>query len=263
VGTWSTPEDVTNPATPKLADDHINLKADSLGRVYAVTKTKFIGASKPGTMLHRRSATGTWTSFTVSIGSLGRTRPIVLLDEQHNAIRVFEGPISNTAIFMKRSRLGTIAFPTSAPGTRVIADTGSQMANPTSTKQTITNQTRLIVLATNPKTKRYWHAYQQIVPCLKGTAGNNVLVGTAGNDTLCGMGGNDTLKGLGGNDRLVGGSGNDTLIGGAGSDSLAGGTGRDTFFARDRFRDVLGGGPGRDRARVNATDVRRSIEVIF
>jgi len=130
-------------------------------------------------------------------------------------------------------------------GTRVIQDSGSLMANPTSTKQTIGNSTRLIVLATNPSTKRYWHAYLQIIPCIRGTAGNNRLVGTRGNDKLCGLGGNDTLKGLGGNDRLKGGRG------------------RDTFYSRDGFRDVLLGGTGRDRARVNASDVRRSIEVIF
>ena len=261
--TWSSPENVTNPATPKLADDHINLKADSSGRVYAVTKTKFIGASKPGTVLHRRSATGVWTSFTVSIASLDRTRPIVLLDQQHNSIRVFEASTHNTAIFMKRSKLANISFPAASAGARVIEDAGSHMGNPTSTKQTISNSTRLIVLAANPTTKRYWHAYFQIIPCINGNAGNNVIVGTRGNDVLCGKGGADTLKGLGGNDRLVGGAGGDTLIGGGGADNLSGGTGRDTFSTRDGVRDVLSGGAGRDRAHVDAKDARRSIEALF
>jgi Ca2+-binding RTX toxin-like protein len=245
-GAWSSIEPVLGgPTEPKLADDHINLKADSSGRVYAVTKTKYIGQTRPGTVLSRRAADGTWTNNTVSRGSLDHTRPIVLLDQQHNTIQVFEASTHNTAIFMKQSKLGNIGFPVLAAGTRVIQDTGSQMTNPTSTKQTINNSTRLIVLATNPSTKRYWHAYLQIIPCIKGTAGNNTLVGTRGNDALCGLGGNDTLKGLAGNDRLVGG------------------TGRDTFYSRDGFRDVDVGGPGRDRARVNASDVRRSIEVIF
>jgi Ca2+-binding RTX toxin-like protein len=246
LGTWSGPEAVLGgPTEPKLADDHINLKADSSGRVYAVTKTKYIGQTRPGTVLSRRATDGTWSNNTVSRASLDRTRPIVLLDEQHNRIRVFEGSTHNTAVYMKQSRLGNIGFPVLAAGTRVIQDSGSQMANPTSTKQTISNATRLIVLATNPSTKRYWHAYLQIIPCIRGTSGPNVLVGTRGNDALCGLGGNDTLKGLAGNDRLVGGGGNDT------------------FYARDRFRDVLIGGTGRDRARINASDVRRSIEVIF
>jgi hypothetical protein len=246
VGTWSATEGVLGgPTAPKLADDHINLKADSSGRVYAVTKTKYIGQTKPGTVLSRRGAGGGWSSNTVSRASLDRTRPIVLLDQQHNRIRVFEGSTHNTAVYLKQSRLGNIGFPVLSAGTRVIQDSGSLMANPTSTKQTIGNSTRLIVLATNPRTKRYWHAYLQIIPCIRGTGGHNVLVGTRGNDKLCGLGGNDTLKGLGGNDRLKGGRG------------------RDTFYSRDAYRDVLLGGTGRDRARVNASDVRRSIEVIF
>jgi hypothetical protein len=246
LATWGATEGVLGgPTAPKLADDHINLKADSLGRVYAVTKTKYIGQTKPGTVLSRRATNGTWSSNTVTRASLDRTRPIVLLDQQHNRIRVFEGSTHNTAVYMKQSRLSTIGFPVLSAGARVIQDSGSQMANPTSTKQTIGNSTRLIVLATNPTTKRYWHAYLQIIPCIRGTGGNNVLVGTRGNDKLCGLGGNDTLKGLGGNDRLKGGRG------------------RDTFYSRDAYRDVLLGGTGRDRARVNASDVRRSIEVIF
>jgi Ca2+-binding RTX toxin-like protein len=246
LNTWDGQEAILGgPTEPKLADDHINLKADSTGRVYAVTKTKYIGQTRPGTVLSRRATNGTWSSHTVSRGSLDRTRPIVLLDQQHNRIRVFEGSTHNTAVYLKQSRLGTIGFPVLAAGTRVIQDSGSQMANPTSTKQTISNSTRLIVLATNPRTKRYWHAYLQIIPCIRGTSGPNRLVGTRGNDKLCGLGGNDTLKGLGGNDRLKGGRG------------------RDTFYSRDRFRDVLLGGPGRDRARVDARDVRRSIAVIL
>jgi hypothetical protein len=246
LGTWLGQEAVLGgPTAPKLADDHINLKADSSGRVYAVTKTKYIGQTKPGTVLSRRATNGTWSNDTVTRASLDHTRPIVLLDQQHNRIRVFEGSTHNTAVYMKQSRLSTIGFPVLAAGARVIQDSGSQMVNPTSTKQTIGNSTRLIVLATNPRTKRYWHAYLQIIPCIRGTSGPNRLVGTRGNDKLCGLGGNDTLKGLGGNDRLKGGRG------------------RDTFYSRDAYRDVLLGGPGRDRARVDARDVRRSIAVIF
>ena len=246
LGTWSGAEGVLGgPTAPKLADDHINLKADSSGRVYAVTKTKYIGQTRGGTVLSRRAAGGGWSSKTVTRASLGHTRPIVILDQGHNAIRVFEGPTSGGAIYMKRSRLNVISFPQFSHGAAVMRDTGSSVANPTSTKQNVTNATRLIVLATNSSTKRYWHAYLQIIPCIRGTSGSNVLVGTRGNDALCGLGGNDTLKGLGGNDRLVGGGGNDT------------------FYARDGFRDVLLGGTGFDRARVDSKDVRRSIAVLF
>jgi hypothetical protein len=156
VGTWSSPEVAVGGR--KMADDHINLKADSKGRIFAVTKTKFLGATKPGTMLLRRTTSGTWKHFTVSRGSLHHTRPIVLLDQRHNRIRVFEGSIHNTAIFMKVTNLGHPSFSVLKAGTRVIRDNGSEMANPTSTKQ-LTGKSHFVVLATNPETKRYWHAW--------------------------------------------------------------------------------------------------------
>ena len=156
VGTWSTPEVAVGGR--KMADDHINLKADSKGRIFAVTKTKFSGATKPGTMLLRRTTAGKWKHFTVSRGSLDHTRPIVLLDQRHNRIRVFEGSTHNNAIFMKSSRLSRPSFPVLKAGARVIRDNGSEMANPTSTKQLI-GKRHFVVLATNPETKRYWHAW--------------------------------------------------------------------------------------------------------
>jgi RTX calcium-binding nonapeptide repeat (4 copies) len=245
VGTWSSTETVVGAANPKLADDHINLKADSAGRVYAVTKSKFRGQAKPGTMLHRRSAAGVWSTATVSRASLDHTRPIVILDQAHNRIRVFEGPSKGGAIYMKTSRLRAISFPQFSAGAVVMRDNGSKLANPTSTKQNVSNATRLIVLATNAVKRRYWHAYLQIAPCINGTAGHNVLVGTRGNDALCGRGGRDTLRGLGGRDRLFGGRGNDTI------------------YARDGVRDFVSGGRGFDRARMDRRDVRRSIERRF
>ena len=44
----------------KLADDHLNVKADAAGNVYAATKTKFFSPEKPQTrLLVRSAATGT------------------------------------------------------------------------------------------------------------------------------------------------------------------------------------------------------------
>jgi hypothetical protein len=241
-GVWGASEDAGGG--PKMADDHVNVKVFG-GRVFVATKTKFGGQTRPGTMLLVRNGANSWKHYTVTSASLDHTRPIVVIDRSHKRIQVFEGSIHNNAIYMKTSKLNSINFKSGSQGPRVIQDSGSQMANPTSTKQNISNSTRLIVLATNPATKRYWHAYFQIIPCIKGNAGNNTLVGTRGNDALCGLGGNDTLKGLAGKDRLIGSKG------------------RDTFIARDGFRDVLVGGRGHDRARVDRRDVRRSIEAIF
>jgi Ca2+-binding RTX toxin-like protein len=245
---------------PKRAEDHINLKADGAGRVYAAVRTKFSAAANPGTMLLVRDAvTGTWTSHQVTNASFDHTRPIVLLD----ARRAYVFEVGGGVVYMKSSRLGAIAFSGSA-GTPVIRDQSSAaVTNPTSTKQNLNGTTQLIVMASNNSTKRYWHAYRQLRPCINGTAGPNTLVGTAGDDRLCGRGGNDSVRGLGGNDLLVGGSGADQLVGDSGRDTFRAGRGKDTLFARDRRRELVDGGGGRDRARVDGTDIRRSIEALF
>jgi Ca2+-binding RTX toxin-like protein len=134
---------------------------------------------------------------------------------------------------------------------------------------------------------------------ITGTPGPDILNGTPGPDVLCGLGGNDIIRGFGGSDRLLGGAGSDRLYGGGGADRLFGGLGNDvlagglgpdnlrgssgrdrlvggggrdvllagpgndTLVARDRRRDWVAGGTGRDRARVDGIDSRHSIEVLF
>jgi Tol biopolymer transport system component len=62
-----------------------------------------------------------------------------------------------------------------------------------------------------------------------------------------------TREGTGGADRLAGTSGRDVLCGLAGDDVL---------LARDGVRDVVDGGPGRDRAVVDRLDVVHSVESV-
>ena len=90
-----------------------------------------------------------------------------------------------------------------------------------------------------------------------GTARNDVLVGTPGDDVICGFAGNDVIRGGGGNDTLIGGDGNDTLVGGYGADLVFGGNGNDVLRDRDRTRDVLDGGPGRNRIAGDGFDTKR------
>jgi hypothetical protein len=95
---------------------------------------------------------------------------------------------------------------------------------------------------------------------IPGTSGANIINGTAGRDVICGRGGNDRINGRGGHDLLLGGGGADRITGGGGRDAMYGGSGNDTLGARDGVRDTVNGGRGRDRARWDARDVRRSIE---
>ncbi len=107
---------------------------------------------------------------------------------------------------------------------------------------------------------------------IRGSSGRDVINGTARNDVICGLGGNDVIYGKGGNDLLVGGggtdrlygqAGNDRIVGGSGKDALYGAAGADILYGRDTVRDVVNGGRGSDRGRVDRRDAVRSIERRF
>jgi Tol biopolymer transport system component len=101
----------------------------------------------------------------------------------------------------------------------------------------------------------------QPVCTVRGTEEADVLTGTRKADVVCGLGGNDTIRALGGGDVVIGGEGDDRIDGGAGPDRLFGSAGRDTLLARDRSRDVVDGGPGRDAGQTDPRrDLRQSIE---
>jgi len=95
-------------------------------------------------------------------------------------------------------------------------------------------------------------------PCvLQGTKRNDVLVGTAKGDLIFAKGGNDVVHGLGGNDIIVG---DVPFSAHPGKDRLFGGPGRDFIDSYDGRRDLVNGGPGRDRGVTDRHDRVRSIE---
>jgi hypothetical protein len=98
---------------------------------------------------------------------------------------------------------------------------------------------------------------------IDGTPRNDVICGLGGNDVVYGKGGHDLLVGGGGADRLYGQAGNDRIVGGAGKDALYGAAGADILYGRDTVRDVVNGGRGSDRGRVDRRDAVRSIERRF
>jgi hypothetical protein len=156
-----------------IADDHINLKlqATSSGRVFAVVKTSLDDVGSPSTapqvlLLARDNATGAWTSYPVARISDCSTRPILMIDSEDQTLYIFYTapntgcPFSGSdgTIFMKSSPINNISFPLGR-GTPVMKDELSpHLNNATSTKQSVTSSTGLIVLASNDVTQRYWHA---------------------------------------------------------------------------------------------------------
>jgi PKD repeat protein len=162
---------------PGSSDDHINLKslqADGSGRVFAAVKTSMDGVpnaqNQPLIMLLvRDAATGDWSSAPFGRVSDSHTRPIVMLDEQHNVIHMFaSGPSTagtvaySGTIYEKTSPLNNVSF-TLGLGTPVIRDAASaDMNNATSTKQNVNSATGLVVMASNDTTSRYWHADESL-----------------------------------------------------------------------------------------------------
>jgi RTX calcium-binding nonapeptide repeat (4 copies) len=96
-----------------------------------------------------------------------------------------------------------------------------------------------------------------------GTARGERLIGTIAGDRISAFGGDDTVNGRAGADCLFGGRGDDKLNGGKGSDVLSGGRGNDRINARDKQRDVVNCGKGRnDRATVDENDNVKGCEIV-
>lgn len=162
-GTWSAREVAFSGAG--AADDHIDLASvqDVGGRVLAAVKTSRSGSAVLTHLLDRNPATGAWTSHPYGLGTDRHTRPIAVVDSEHQRVHMFatEGQSGGT-INEKTAPLSNISFPPGA-GTPILSDASSaDMNNATSTKQTVSSATGLVVLATNDTTRRYWTHYDPL-----------------------------------------------------------------------------------------------------
>jgi hypothetical protein len=172
ISTWQ--PSTTVVSGPFSSDDHINLKsleADEQGRVFGVIKTSYNDdSSQPPTaplisLLEYNSSTATWSSATFGTVADSHTRPIVMLDGEHGRVYVFAtGPSTagqiafEGTIYMKSTPVDALNF-SAGLGTPVIRDASSaHMNNVTSSKQTVSSSSGMIVIATNDSTDHYWHA---------------------------------------------------------------------------------------------------------
>jgi hypothetical protein len=153
------------------ADDHINLKADGSGRVYAAVKTNAGPRSAtPMVLLLVRSATGSWGSTTFGTAADSQTRPIVLLDQQHAVVHMLatcpqppkRSGQSGGDICEKTTLMSPLSFAPGigAPVLRVVRSPA--LNDVTSTKQNLSAATGLVVLASNATTRAYWWMFQPL-----------------------------------------------------------------------------------------------------
>lgn len=142
-------------------------------------------------------------------------------------------------------------------------------------------------------------AQERLRCTISGTLRNDRLVGTNGRDVICGFSGcdtilarsgndvvyggfgadtiylgdgddvafgaadADTISGQAGRDRIDGGGGGDTVEAGTGANWLSLGSGDDVVLASNGSRDVITGGSGFDRARVDSRDRTVGVESFF
>ncbi|TCJ15479.1 hypothetical protein E0L93_12895 [Rubrobacter taiwanensis] len=172
------PEDAWEASTalqgPGMANDHINLKADSDGRVYAAVKTRRDRVDRapdaPETLLLVRDPGGDWTGHTFGRVSDDHTRPIVLLDEEHHSLYVFATAPRVTngkhggKIFYKVTSMDGISFE-EGPGTPFIRrSTDPNVNDATSTKQNLSGTTGLMVAASDNVSGYYFHNFMDLKP---------------------------------------------------------------------------------------------------
>jgi Tol biopolymer transport system component len=115
---------------------------------------------------------------------------------------------------------------------------------------------RLTMLSSYPDTDPDWRP-----SCTwNGTNFDDVFDARDDDDVICGLRGNDRIRAGGGADVVYAGDGADVLVGGLGADWLFGAAGDDRIYARDGVADLVDGGPGVDRAAIDASDRVSGVE---
>lgn len=161
VDAWSPAEVVSRGE--KQPDDHINMKADADGRVYAALKTSLdtlpnANPLAPQIILAIRDREGVWRENVVARLKDRHTRPIVLIDEQrHEVYVVATAPSAGGAIYYKRSSLDDVSFETGRGSLLIGSEEDPRISNASSTKQSLTRGTGLVVLASDNSTAKYVH----------------------------------------------------------------------------------------------------------
>jgi hypothetical protein len=154
------------------SDDHISLKVlpgDGAGRLAAVVKTDdsdelvllLVCEATPNFCSHASD----WTEYVVfDSDDFEPTRPILQVDAENREVyvltRVKEG--STEGIHYKKSSLDTISFDPTTPGTPFVRRLGSEVNDPSGTKQLLSSASGLAVLASEDLDLFYFHNHLPI-----------------------------------------------------------------------------------------------------
>jgi hypothetical protein len=149
------------------ADDHINVKSiqsDPQGRVFAIIKTSVDLPNDPLNVVLVRKTDGTWDGDNV----FGRkqdneTRAILVLDAENQQVHAFASApcCSGGTVYRKTVTMSSLLtgnpFGTGLGTPFIQSGTHTALNNPTSTKQSVSGVTDLVVLAGDDNTRTYMH----------------------------------------------------------------------------------------------------------
>lgn len=153
------------PIEGLAADDHISLKADREGRIYAAVKTSNPSAAVPLTVvLTREPGSDSWSVSAHGFKREGHTRPIAVVDAEHGLLHVFATAPADggSAVYEKQAPLATLTF-AQGLGEVVLGGTSDTvLTDATSTKQVVDRRSGLVVLASDRAGRRYWHHFDPL-----------------------------------------------------------------------------------------------------
>jgi hypothetical protein len=146
-----------------MSNDHVNLKADSEGRVYAVTKTRRDRINRdldaPYIVLWVRDKEGDWTKHVFGTVRESHTRAFALLDEGRDELYMFatSPTCGGGKIYYKRTSLDDIHFERGKGTLFMQGDNGTRIGDATSTKQNLDEVEGAMVVASSPTEGDYYY----------------------------------------------------------------------------------------------------------
>ena len=148
--------DCPTEASGLCADDHMNVKVRG-GEIFVAIKTGLNDAPSPATrdplivLLHRDDG-GRWTSSEVSTVGQDATRPIVLVDPA--MARIWVWATMDRRVVVWQAGLGSRSFHSERWAPWV---SGAAVNDATSTKQTTTDRSGVVVLVSAAAEDQFWH----------------------------------------------------------------------------------------------------------
>ena len=152
--TWSSNESIVSATN--AAQDQVNLKTDSTGKVYAIIKTGLTDQIR----LYDRSTGGTWTGHNVWTSGNGNVRAQVAIDEELGIAYALSASGGTTAgtVYVKAAPLSTLAFPTGKGSALLASASDPSIDDVTVSKQGVTAATGILAEASDRTTFEFLHA---------------------------------------------------------------------------------------------------------